>query len=165
VQVTNGGRRKKTVTLFVATTGQEAKIRKNPETGKFEHHGIKWQSFDNAIKSVHSYLAPAVKWAMDRVMHDDLDEFIEWKSKKIPNFKDLVEAAEKKVKKCTVHTWYQADMQLALDWGKLNDAIVSHTPVKKTNDNNYTSSVKLKISKSDFDWMMKDRFGTFIKVS
>ncbi len=67
VQVTNLGRRKKQVTMFVAETRQEAKISQNPETGRYEHHGFRWMSFDEAIASVHPYLSPAVKWAKERI--------------------------------------------------------------------------------------------------
>lgn len=67
VQVTNTGRRKKQVTMFVAETRQEAHLSPNPETGKVEHHAIRWMTFDEAEVSVHPYLKPAVKWARGKV--------------------------------------------------------------------------------------------------
>lgn len=67
VQVTNTGRRKKQVTMFIAVTTQDAHLRQNPETGKYEHHGIKWMSFDEAEAGVHPYLRPAVSWARKKM--------------------------------------------------------------------------------------------------
>ena len=67
VQVTNTGRRKKQVTMFVAVTAQDAHLRKNPETGRYEHHAIKWMTFDEAESSVHPYLRPAVSWARKKL--------------------------------------------------------------------------------------------------
>lgn len=78
VKLMNRGRRKKEVTLFIASTDQDATIRKNPETGQYEHHGSKWLSFDEAEKSLHPYLRPAASWARTRVSssQEAIREFI-----------------------------------------------------------------------------------------
>lgn len=68
-QVTNDkSRRKKQVTMFVASTEQDAKLVKNPKTKKYEHHAIAWMTFDEAIKSVHPYLSPIISWAKEKVL-------------------------------------------------------------------------------------------------
>lgn len=77
VKLMSGGKKKKQVTLFIASTQQDATIRKNPETGRIEHHGSKWLSFDEAERMLHTYLRPAVTWARERVVSvETIEEFI-----------------------------------------------------------------------------------------
>jgi 8-oxo-dGTP pyrophosphatase MutT (NUDIX family) len=56
-------KRHKQAVLFLGSTKKEPQITKNPETGRFEHHGIVWLSIDEAVKKVHTYLRPALSWA------------------------------------------------------------------------------------------------------
>ncbi|MAH43613.1 hypothetical protein CL614_07910 [archaeon] len=51
------------LTLFIGTTEDEPKIRKNPETGIYEHHGAKWLDWNEALQKFTSYLRPALGYA------------------------------------------------------------------------------------------------------
>ena len=62
VTVTKKGRRPKTVVLFLGISDQEPTIRKNPESGQFEHHGIAWLTLEEAEQRLHPYLRPVVGW-------------------------------------------------------------------------------------------------------
>ena len=53
--------------LYLASTKSEPKIQKNPVTGKFEHQGIEWLSFDEALKDSLYYLKPGVIWAQEKI--------------------------------------------------------------------------------------------------
>jgi|1_EtaG_2_1085319.scaffolds.fasta_scaffold02542_7 bis(5'-nucleosidyl)-tetraphosphatase len=55
------------VTLYIAQTSQEGEIKPNPETGIYEHHGIKWMSWEDLQYNIHPYLAHAISWAKDIV--------------------------------------------------------------------------------------------------
>jgi len=48
------------LTLFIGTTEEEPKIRKNPETGIYEHHGVMWLDWNEAFRKFTSYLRPAL---------------------------------------------------------------------------------------------------------
>lgn len=65
-KILKGGKYPKQVELFVGTTKQEPKIVKNPMTGKFEHHEIKWLTLDEASEKLHSYMQPAVDWVRQK---------------------------------------------------------------------------------------------------
>lgn len=156
IQVNNcNSRRQKTVTMFVARTEQDPEIKPNPETGRVEHHGASWVSFDHAIKKVHPYLAPTLKWACARVLDKDHDAYTRWRNKKSEMVQEAYTAK--------LETWYATDMRLAINWAQLNDVIVSSSEVKKNNDR-YYSDVKLKVNKQKFEELMKNRFGMYIKV-
>lgn len=62
IMLSNGKKKCKIVTLFLACTEQEPTIQKNPVTGEFEHHGFRWLSLDDAEVSLHNYLRPSVQW-------------------------------------------------------------------------------------------------------
>lgn len=146
VQVSNKNKRKKKiVTLFVAKTEQNPLISRNPITGVYEHHSAEWVLFENAIKIVNPYLSPGISWAFNKVY-------------KVENL-----SAKLNEQKTKIRTWYETDMQLAMNWAKLNNSIKSFGKIKKIN-NNYEAEVSLKIPKKDFELMMKSRFGTYIKV-
>jgi len=51
------------LTLFMGTTEDEPKIRKNPETGIYEHHGAKWLDWNEALQKFTPYLRPALGYA------------------------------------------------------------------------------------------------------
>ncbi len=51
------------ITIYLAETSQEGAIKRNPETGIFEHHGTKWLSWEEAECSLYSYLQGAATWA------------------------------------------------------------------------------------------------------
>ena len=40
-------------------------IAKNPESGKYEHDGYDWLSYEEAMQSVYPYLRPFVDWAFE----------------------------------------------------------------------------------------------------
>ena len=143
IRVMNNGRRKKECTLFLGTTTQEPKIKANPETGKFEHHGIRWLTFDEAASMLHAYLRPAVKWARQKMAGQ------------------ITEARQKSSAK--VLASYRTDLDLALSWGRLNNMISSAGSIKK-DDTGYSAQVNLVIPKDDFEYQMKDRFGYFIRI-
>ena len=52
----------KNVTLFLAVTTQEPSIKRNPETGEYEHHAAKWLTLDQAEAKLHPYLRPTIEW-------------------------------------------------------------------------------------------------------
>jgi len=52
----------KHLTLFIGTTEGTPKIRKNPETGIYEHHGARWLDWNEAFKKFIPYLRPALKY-------------------------------------------------------------------------------------------------------
>ena len=69
-----------------------------------------------------------------------------------------------KSKTATIIASYRTDLNLALNWAKLNKMIKSHGETREL-QNSYAVSVKLKKgSKSDLRNLLKDRFGVFIKV-
>ena len=51
------------VTAFIASTTQEPKIAKNPETNIFEHQSFEWMTFNNLENKVYNYLKPIIVWA------------------------------------------------------------------------------------------------------
>ena len=51
------------LTLFCAITDQEAEIRKNPESKKYEHAGYDWLDPLEAEFLLPEYLRPAITWA------------------------------------------------------------------------------------------------------
>ena len=53
------------LTLYIAVTNKDPKLKKNPKTGIVEHHGIKWLDLDTDHDKFHPYLQPAVIWARD----------------------------------------------------------------------------------------------------
>lgn len=55
--------------LFLGITNQKGNIKRNPETGKFEHEGIAWVTFDEMSKNCLDHLLPAVLWAKANVFH------------------------------------------------------------------------------------------------
>lgn len=55
-------RSKKEVTLYLGTTHQVPILSRNPESGEYEHHGVKWLTLDQASEKLHPYLRPAVDW-------------------------------------------------------------------------------------------------------
>lgn len=55
------------ITLYVASTRQKGKIIKNPETGIYEHHELKWVTWDHMLRKVYKYLIPGIKWAQNIV--------------------------------------------------------------------------------------------------
>jgi bis(5'-nucleosidyl)-tetraphosphatase len=61
------------VTLFIAKTEQEPVIRRNPETGVYEHHGAQWLTLDQASKKLHPYLRSIVSWVREVIGDDYVD--------------------------------------------------------------------------------------------
>lgn len=55
----------KHLTLYIAVTNKDAKIKKNEKTGIVEHHGLKWLDLETDHDKFHPYLQPAVVWARD----------------------------------------------------------------------------------------------------
>lgn len=53
------------VTLFIATTDQEPIIRRNPETGEFEHQSAAWLTLEQAEASLHTNLRLVVPWVKE----------------------------------------------------------------------------------------------------
>ena len=55
----------KTCRIFLAWTGAKPVIRRNPESGIYEHAGWKWLSLDKDPEEalIHQYIRPAVEWA------------------------------------------------------------------------------------------------------
>lgn len=53
------------LTLYIAVTNKEPRLKKNPKTGIVEHHGIKWLELESDHDKFHPYLQPAVIWARD----------------------------------------------------------------------------------------------------
>lgn len=81
IKLMNDGKHKKEVTLFMATTEQEPEIRKNPDTGKYEHHGFGWLSLPDAEESLHPYLRPAVAWVRSKLAERKaIEEFVRLQS-------------------------------------------------------------------------------------
>ena len=79
------------VTLYIAQTMQEGEIKQNPETGIYEHHGLKWMSWEELESSVYPYLAPAIVWAKDIV---DSQTNINERKKKRKKKKRKIEKSE-----------------------------------------------------------------------
>ena len=53
------------LTLYIAVTNKDPKVKKNPKTGIIEHHGLKWLDLETDHDKFHPYLQPAVVWARD----------------------------------------------------------------------------------------------------
>ena len=58
------------ITIYLAETTQDGAIKRNPETGIFEHHGVKWLTFEEAECSLYSYLQGAATWARNIIFSD-----------------------------------------------------------------------------------------------
>ncbi|MDB4337398.1 NUDIX domain-containing protein [bacterium] len=52
---------------WLVQTSQKPKIKKNPVTGEYEHHGWKWVDYDSMISKCHSHLVGAIQWAHKKV--------------------------------------------------------------------------------------------------
>ena len=57
----------KHVTLFIGMTNQDPVIRPNPETGKYEHHGAAWLTWEKLEEKITSYLYPVIASAKNIV--------------------------------------------------------------------------------------------------
>ena len=66
-------------------------------------------------------------------------------------------------KNVTIVASYVTDLNLALRWLRLNKAIKNAGPINK-NGGVYTVKVKVSSSKDKVKSLVKDRFGSFIKV-
>jgi bis(5'-nucleosidyl)-tetraphosphatase len=61
----------KDVILFIGETDQDGALAKNPESGRWEHHGLRWLSLDEALEADFGRLGPAVEWAVRIVKDND----------------------------------------------------------------------------------------------
>jgi len=69
-----------------------------------------------------------------------------------------------KAKIATIVASYQTDLELALNWARLNKMIKGRGAVRELEDS-YAVTVKIKKgTKADLRNLLKDRFGVFIKV-
>lgn len=66
-------------------------------------------------------------------------------------------------KMATVVSAYQTDLELAINWLRLNGALKDMGDQDKKN-NLYTVLVKLTISKTEAQKLISSRFGRFVKV-
>ena len=71
---------------------------------------------------------------------------------------------KKNSKTATVIATYSADLGMILNWLKLNKAIKAIGPMRQINGGSYAVTVKGKISKEKLNSLVKERFGTFVKV-
>ncbi len=55
------------MSMFIAQTEQDPEITPNPHTGELEHLGASWLGWEEAEKSVQSWLAPCIAWAKNIV--------------------------------------------------------------------------------------------------
>ena len=55
------------LTVFLASTTQDAEIIKNPHTGIYEHHSADWLDWEDMKSKAYGYLVPAIQWAQDKV--------------------------------------------------------------------------------------------------
>ena len=53
--------------MYCATTNKEPILSKNPGTGKLEHYSYEWCEPHAAAQKLPSYLAKAVKWAINHI--------------------------------------------------------------------------------------------------
>jgi len=65
------------LTLFLATTSQDAHIMPNPSTGYVEHEEVRWFPLDGTFNDFKEYLQVACQWARDCIQLFDLDDMIE----------------------------------------------------------------------------------------
>jgi 8-oxo-dGTP pyrophosphatase MutT (NUDIX family) len=65
------------LTLFLATTFQDAHIMPNPLTGYVEHEEVRWFPLDGAFDDFKEYLQVACQWTKDCIQLFDLDDMIE----------------------------------------------------------------------------------------
>jgi 8-oxo-dGTP pyrophosphatase MutT (NUDIX family) len=65
----------KTCRIFVAWSDASPKIKRNPESGVYEHIGWKWLSLerDGEEANIHQYIRPAVEWARSVVLSHRVD--------------------------------------------------------------------------------------------
>jgi len=57
---------------WIAETSQTPKIKKNPETGEYEHHGWDWVDYDTMLSKCHAHLKPAIEWAHLKISGDQV---------------------------------------------------------------------------------------------
>jgi len=55
------------LSMFLAATTQEPRVRPNPESGILEHLGAEWMDWATAANGIYLYLLPAIIWAKRRV--------------------------------------------------------------------------------------------------
>jgi len=53
------------ITLFIAMTTQQPIVRRNPETGEFEHQSVRWLTLDQAETMLHPDLRTVVPWVKE----------------------------------------------------------------------------------------------------
>lgn len=53
--------------MFLASTESEAFIPHNPKTGRIEHRGVQWLTFDQMMNQVLNFLTPAIVWAQNKI--------------------------------------------------------------------------------------------------
>jgi len=66
-------------------------------------------------------------------------------------------------KKATIHTGYESDIGIVINWLKLKKVLTDLGKVGKSG-NGYSVAVKTKKTKKDLRDMLKSRFGMFVKV-
>lgn len=58
------------ITLYLAETTQDGAVKRNPETGIFEHHGVKWLTWEEAESTLYTYLRGAATWARNVIFKE-----------------------------------------------------------------------------------------------
>jgi len=65
------------LTLFLATSSQQAHIMANPKTGHFEHEKARWFPLDGDFSEFKGYLQVACLWAKQCIQMFDMQDMIE----------------------------------------------------------------------------------------
>ena len=55
---------------WLALTEQSPEISRNPDTGKYEHHGWEWVSYEQMVSKCHNHLKGAIEWSQNKIMGD-----------------------------------------------------------------------------------------------
>tara|TARA_R110002110_G_scaffold332223_1_gene543255 strand:+ start:239 stop:664 length:426 start_codon:yes stop_codon:yes gene_type:complete len=62
--------RVKKLNIFLASTRQNPKIKKNKETGIYEHERADWLDWETMKEECYDYLVPAINWAQMKVENE-----------------------------------------------------------------------------------------------
>jgi len=53
--------------MFLASTDGEPRVPHNPDTGRVEHRGVAWLSFEQMQQEALGFLTPVIVWAQNKI--------------------------------------------------------------------------------------------------
>tara|TARA_Y100000310_G_C20344452_1_gene651351 strand:- start:488 stop:742 length:255 start_codon:yes stop_codon:yes gene_type:complete len=82
-----------------------------------------------------------------------------------PKLREFIEYTLAEAKIVTLRGQNRNDLSMAILWIRNNKKLKSAGAIEKTKNDDYVARIKVKGTKSEASALIKDRFGSFIRVS